>query len=42
MPGYSHLTRLERDRIADLEAQGLGPIAIGHAVERHKSTVSWK
>ena len=40
MPGYSRLTRLERDRIADLKAQGLGPTAIGTAIGRHKSTVS--
>ena len=40
MPGSSHLTRLEKDRIADLKAQDLGPTAIESAVERHKSTVS--
>ena len=40
MPGYSHLTRLERDQIAELKAQGLGPTAIGSAIGRHKSTVS--
>ncbi len=40
MPGYPHLTRSERDRIADLKAQGLGVSAIADAVGRHKSTIS--
>jgi hypothetical protein len=34
MPGYSHLTRLERDRIAELKAQGLGAEI---AIKREKS-----
>lgn len=40
MPGYPHLTRYERDQIAELKAQGLGPTAIGKAIGRDKSTVS--
>ena len=40
MPGYPHLTRSERDQIAELKAQGLGPTAIGRAIGRHKSTIS--
>lgn len=40
MPGYSHLTRSERDQIAELKAQGLGPTAIADAIGRHNSTVS--
>lgn len=40
MPGYPHLTRSERDQIAELKAQGLGPTAIGAAIGRDKSTIS--
>jgi transposase, IS30 family len=40
MPGYPHLTRSERDQIAELKAQGLGVSAIANAVGRHKSTIS--
>ena len=40
MPGYPHLTRSERDQIADMKAQGLGPTAIGKAIGRDKSTIS--
>lgn len=40
MPGYPHLTRSERDQIAELKAQGLGPTAIGVAIGRDKSTIS--
>lgn len=40
MPGYPHLTRSERDQIAELKAQGLGPTAIGKAIGRDKSTIS--
>jgi IS30 family transposase len=40
MPGYTHLTRSERDQIADLKARGLGPSAIARAIGRHPSTLS--
>ncbi len=40
MPGYSHLTRLERDQIADLTAQGFGVTAIARAIGRAPSTIS--
>ena len=40
MPGYPHLTRSERDQIADLKAQGLGVTAIARAIGRHPSTLS--
>lgn len=40
MPGYPHLTRSERDQIADLNAQGLGVTAIAQAIGRHPSTIS--
>ena len=40
MPGYPHLSRSERDQIAELKAQGLGVSAIADAVGRHKSTIS--
>jgi len=40
MSGYPHLTRCERDQIAELKAQGLGPTAIGKAIGRDKSTIS--
>lgn len=40
MPGYPHLTRSERDQIADLKAQGFGVTAIAEAIGRHKSTIS--
>ena len=40
MPGYPHLTRQEREQIAELRAQGLGPTAIGAAIGRDKSTIS--
>lgn len=40
MPGYPHLTRSERDQIADLKAQGFGPSAIARAIGRHPSTLS--
>jgi len=40
MPRYPHLTRSERDQIADLKARGLGVTAIANALGRHKSTVS--
>ena len=37
--GYPHLTRYERDQIAELKAQGLGPTAIGKSIGRDKSTI---
>jgi IS30 family transposase len=40
MPGYPHLTRSERDQIAELKAQGLCVTAIAEAIGRHKSTIS--
>ena len=40
MPGYSHLTAEERDRIADLRAAGLSLRAIARALGRAASTVS--
>ena len=40
MPGYSHLTAEERDRIADLKAAGLSLRAIARALGRAASTVS--
>ena len=40
MPGYSHLTAAERDRIADLKADGLSLQAIGRSPGRAASTIS--
>ena len=40
MPGYPHLTGSERDRIADMKAQGLGATATGNAIGREKPTIS--
>ena len=40
MPGYSHLTAEERDRIADLRAAGLSLRAIARALGRAASTIS--
>jgi IS30 family transposase len=40
MSGYKHLQSDERDRIAEMRAQGLGPTAIGEALGRSKSTIS--
>ena len=40
MSGYSHLTAAERDRIADLKADGLSLRGIGRALGRAASTIS--
>jgi IS30 family transposase len=40
MPEYSHLTAAERDRIADLKADGLSVQAIGRSLGRAASTIS--
>ncbi|KMW58756.1 Mobile element protein [Candidatus Rhodobacter oscarellae] len=40
MSKYTQLSPYERDQIADLRAQGLGPTAIDAAIGRDKSTVS--
>jgi transposase, IS30 family len=40
MRGYSHLSAAERDRIADLKADGLGVRAIAQAWGRSHSTIS--
>jgi IS30 family transposase len=40
MPGYSHLTADERDRLAELKADGLSLQAIGRALGRAASTIS--
>ena len=40
MPEYSHLTAAERDRIADLKADGLSLQAIGRSLGRAASTIS--
>ena len=37
---YAHLTAAERDRIADLRADGLSLRAIGRALDRAASTIS--
>ena len=39
MPGYSHLTSDERDRLAGLKADGLSLRAIGRALGRAASTI---
>jgi len=40
MSGYSHLTADERDRIADLKAEGLSLRAMARVVGRAASTIS--
>jgi len=40
MSGYSHLTAEERDRLADLRADGLSLRAIARALGRAVSTIS--
>jgi transposase, IS30 family len=40
MPGYAHLTADERDRIAELKADGASLRAIGRALGRAASTIS--
>ena len=40
MSGYSHLTAEERDRLADLRADGLSLRAIAKALGRAVSTIS--
>ena len=40
MPGHVHLTADERDRIADLKADGLSLRAIARALGRAASTIS--
>ena len=40
MSGYSHLTAEERDRLADLRAEGLSLRAIARALGRAVSTIS--
>ena len=40
MSGYSHLTALERDRLAGLMADGLSLRAIARALGRAASTIS--
>ncbi len=40
MPGYSHLTADERDRLADLKADGLSLGAIARTLGRATSTIS--
>ena len=40
MSNYSHLQSVERDRIAELKASGLGVCAIARAIRRSASTIS--
>ena len=40
MSSYSHLQPVERDRIAEFKASGLGVRAIARAIRRSPSTVS--
>jgi len=40
MPGYTHLTRSERDQIAELKAEGHGVCAVARVLKRDPSTIS--
>jgi IS30 family transposase len=40
MSGYSHLTREERDRLAEFRSEGLGCNAIARRLVRSASTIS--